>query len=47
MKPEALRELILELCAIEALSLRDLAALLDRSPDFIRIQYIRPLVVKG
>ncbi|MCA8211765.1 MAG: RNA-binding domain-containing protein [Burkholderia contaminans] len=47
MKPEALRELILELCAIEALSLRDLAALLDRSPDFIRIQYIRPLVVEG
>ncbi|ABX19327.1 MULTISPECIES: RNA-binding domain-containing protein [Burkholderia] len=47
MKPEALRELILELCAIEALSLRDLAALHDRSPDFIRIQYIRPLVVEG
>ncbi|MCA7948194.1 putative DNA binding domain-containing protein [Burkholderia vietnamiensis] len=47
MKPEALRELILELCAIEALSLRDLAALLDRSPDFIRMQYIRPLVVEG
>ncbi|QTD95544.1 putative DNA binding domain-containing protein (plasmid) [Burkholderia anthina] len=47
MKPGTLRELILEVCAVEALSLRDLAALLDRAPDFIRTQYIRPLVVEG
>ncbi|WP_230963592.1 RNA-binding domain-containing protein [Burkholderia territorii] len=47
MKPEALRELILEVCTVEALSLRDLAALLDRAPDFIRTQYVRPLVVAG
>lgn len=47
MKQEALRDVILELCAAEALSLRDLATLLDRAPDFIRIQYIRPMVAAG
>ncbi|WP_230463620.1 RNA-binding domain-containing protein [Burkholderia ubonensis] len=47
MKPDALRELILEVCTVEALSLRELATLLDRAPDFIRTQYIRPLVVAG
>ncbi|WP_260434753.1 ATP-binding protein [Burkholderia stagnalis] len=47
MKSDALRDLILEVCAVEALSLRELATLLDRAPDFIRTQYIRPLVVAG
>ncbi|WP_346825057.1 hypothetical protein ACEN2Y_00730 (plasmid) [Ralstonia solanacearum] len=47
MKQEVLRDLILDLCAVEALSLRDLATLLDRAPDFIRIQYIRPMVAAG
>ncbi|MCA8232308.1 RNA-binding domain-containing protein [Burkholderia vietnamiensis] len=47
MKPDAIRQLILDLCAVEPLSLRDLASLLDRAPDFIRTQYIRPLVVSG
>lgn len=47
MKSDALRDLILDVCAVEALSLRELATLLDRAPDFIRTQYIRPLVVAG
>ncbi|MGX7002445.1 RNA-binding domain-containing protein [Caballeronia sp. KNU42] len=47
MKPEAVRHLILELCATQALSVKELATLLDRAPDFIRAQHIRPLVTLG
>jgi len=47
MKPEAVRQLILDLCATQVLSVKELAAVLDRAPDFIRAQHIRPLVTLG
>lgn len=47
MKQETLRDLILEICAIDALSLKELGVLLDRAPDFIRTQYVRPLIELG
>jgi predicted HTH transcriptional regulator len=45
--PDAVRECLLRLCAVKPLSRQELAQLLERNPDQLRINYLTPLVREG
>ena len=45
--PDEVRELVVELCRVRAWQAEDLALLLQRKPETIRQDYLRPLLVRG
>lgn len=47
MAPENMRLLILDVLSEAALSIKELSSLLNRAPDFLRAQHVRPLVAEG
>lgn len=44
---DAIRSLIIAVCAQDSLTLRELSAALDRAPDFLRKRHLRPLIEGG
>lgn len=46
-KPEQMRQTILALCAVQPLSLAELAHLLDRAPASLQNHYLTPMLKKG
>jgi ATP-dependent DNA helicase RecG len=47
LKPEAMRKIILLACTVKPLSLKNLAELLDRNADNLRVTYISKMVKEG
>jgi predicted HTH transcriptional regulator len=47
LKPEIMRELILSLCADEALSIRTLSLILKRAPRALQERYLAPMLEEG
>jgi len=47
MPKATMEEIILALCAIDWLTLRNLAHLLNRKPDYLRNHFIVPMVKEG
>ncbi|MBB2984750.1 putative DNA binding domain-containing protein [Paraburkholderia sp. SIMBA_009] len=47
LRAEDMQQLILTLCTVAAFSLKELATVLQRDPDFLRKHYVRPMVESG
>ena len=46
-KPEEMKELVIELCKLEPMSLLELANILKRKPSSLRYLYVNPLIESG